>query len=77
MCSSDLGVRFSSDLDRKDRKMGFALGAFWGDEDIVSLEVLADDNKMYFSSPQFTGGTAYGVNTETLGADMKALAPRT
>lgn len=68
-----LGVRFSSDLDRKDRKMGFALGAFWGDEDIVSLEVLADDNKMYFSSPQFTGGTAYGVNTETLGADMKAL----
>ena len=28
---------------------------------------------MYFSSPQFTGETYYGVNTETLGADLTAM----
>lgn len=70
---SGLGLRMSTDLDGRDRKLGLALGAFWGEEDILSLRVLADDDKMYFSSPELTEGVSYGVNTETLGADMKAL----
>lgn len=70
---SGLGLRMSTDLDAKDRKLGFELGAFWGEEDIVSLQVLADDDKMYFSSPEFTEGTAYGMSTETLGDDLERI----
>ena len=33
----------------------------------------AEDDELYFASPQFTGGRFYGVNTETLGADLKAM----
>lgn len=70
---SGLGVQMGTDLDGEARKLGISLGAFWGDDDLISCQVLADDDELYFSSPQFTGDTAYGVNTETLGADLKEL----
>ena len=70
---SGLGVQMGTDLDGEDRKLGISLGAFWGEDDLISCQILADDDELYFSSPQFTGDTAYGVNTETLGADLKEL----
>ena len=67
---SGLGLRMSADLSGKDRYLGFELSAFWDDEDLINFYMTADDDELYFSSPQITGETLYGVNTETLGADI-------
>ena len=68
-----LGFRMNTGLDGKERKLGFELAAFWDDEDILSLQLAADDAEVYFSSPQLTEGEFYGVNTETLGADLERM----
>lgn len=70
---SGLGLRMSAGLSGKDRYMGFELGGFWGDEELLSVQMAAEDDEMYFSSPQLTGGTFYGLNTETLGVDLAAM----
>lgn len=67
---SGLGLRISADLSGKDRYLGFELSAFWDDEDLINFYMTADDAELAFNSPQITGETFYGVNTETLGADL-------
>ena len=67
---SGLGLRLNADFSGEDRQLGFELSAFWDDDDLISFYLTADDDELYFSSPQITGDTLYGVNTETLGADM-------
>lgn len=68
-----LGVRMSTNYDGSARKMDAQLSAFWDDEDIAALQMLADGAKLYFGSPQFTGDTFIGMNTETLGADLAEM----
>lgn len=68
-----LGLYMSTDYDGKARKMSFDIGARWGEDDLVSFRMAADDAELYFSSPQLAGETYYGVNTETLGEDVAKL----
>lgn len=68
-----LGLYFYGGLDQPGRKLHYDLGAFWGDDPILSLQMLADDANFYLTSPEFTGNKVYGLNTETLGADLKRL----
>ena len=68
-----LGFRMSTDLDGKNRRLGFELAAFWDEEDILSLQLAAENDKLYFASPELTEGDFYGVNTETLGEDLKRM----
>lgn len=68
-----LGLRFQSDLDGANRKIGMELAAFWDDQELLSVLLAVDDAEVYLASPQFTGGDFYGVNTETLGADLKRM----
>lgn len=68
---SGLGLSVHTDFSA-ERKMSLGLLAHWK-EDLLSLVVCADDSEMYFHSPQLTGETFYGVNTETLGADLAAM----
>lgn len=68
-----LGLRMSDGLNFEDRRLDFELAAFWDEEDILSLQMAAEDDELYFASPQFTGGRFYGVNTETLGADLRGM----
>lgn len=68
-----LGLRFQSDLDAADRKIGVELAAFWDDRELLSVLLAVDDAEVYLASPQFTGGDFYGVNTETLGADLRRM----
>ena len=68
-----LGVQMSANYDGKDRKMDAQLSAFWDDDEIAAVQMLADGAKLYFGSPQFTGSTFVGMNTETLGADLADL----
>lgn len=68
-----LGLRFQSDLDGADRKIGMELAAFWDDRELLSVQLAVDDAEVCFASPQFTEGDFYGVNTETLGEDLKKL----
>ena len=49
-----LGVRMEMDYDQKGRKMDADMALFWDDEDIMSLQMLVDGGKMYFTSPDFT-----------------------
>lgn len=68
-----LGLRMSDGLNFEDRRLDLELAAFWDEEDILSLQMAAVDDELYFASPQFTGGRFYGVNTETLGADLRGM----
>ena len=68
-----LGVRLSGGYDQKGRRADSELAAFWADREIASLVMAVDDNVLSFASPQFTGGEAYGLDTETLGADLARL----
>lgn len=66
-----LSLRLRSDLDAGDRQLGMELAASWDDRELLSVLLAADDNQVCLASPQITGGDFYGVNTETLGADLK------
>lgn len=68
-----LGLRMNSGVSGKERKLDIKLAAFWDEEDIISLYMAAQDDELYFASPELTGGTFYGVNTETLGKDLTAM----
>lgn len=68
-----LGVSVSGDCDREGRRLGGELAVFWGENEIASVQMAADDNVFSFASPQFTKGDAYGVDTETLGAELARL----
>lgn len=68
-----LGLGLSMDYSGADRWLAYGLRAFWGEEELLGLWFKADDDELYFNSPQITGQTCYGVNTETLGADLKAM----
>ncbi len=70
---SGLGLRLSSDYSYEDRKLGAQLSAFWDESEIASLQVLADDANLYLGSPQFTGDTFLGLNTETMGSTLAEL----
>lgn len=70
---SGLGMRLNIGLDAAERNMDLELAAFWDDEDLLSLLMTARDAELYLSSPQLTG-TAYGLNTETMGADLAAAS---
>jgi hypothetical protein len=69
---SGLGMSLDANLDGKGRQLDFALSLFWGEEDLLTLLVAAQDAALYFYSPQITGEVSYGVDTETLGADLAA-----
>lgn len=68
-----LGLRFQSDLDGAERKLGMELAAFWDDRELISVQLAADDAEVCLASPQFTEGDFYGVNTETLGEDLRRM----
>ena len=69
---SGLGMSLDANLDGKSRQLDFALSLFWDEEDLLTLLVAAQDAALYFYSPQITGEVSYGVDTETLGADLAA-----
>lgn len=69
-----LGLRMGSDYDGKARKMSMDLEAHWGSDSLLSFQAAADDDEISFASQEFTGGDFYGVNTETLGADLAKLS---
>lgn len=68
-----LGLRMSGNYDQKGRKLDAQVTAFWDEDDLVSGQLLLDNDKLYLGSPQFTGGTFLGLSTETLGDDLADL----
>ena len=71
---NNLGLSLSTDYSGADRWLSYRLRAYWGGDELLSLQAAVDDAEFYFNSPQATGGVFYGVNTETLGADLAAKA---
>lgn len=65
-----LGARVRTNYDHEARKIDAEMAAYWDSEDLVAIQMLFDDANLYVGSPQFTGDTFYGMNTETLGADL-------
>lgn len=69
---SGLALGFRTDFSGADRLMSCELEVGWGEE-LIDLWLKAEDDELYFNSPQLTGSTHYGVNTETLGSDLTKL----
>lgn len=70
---SGLEVLLSASYNGGDRYAAFDLTANWAEEELLSLSMTASDPYLSFNSPQLTGNTHYGVNTETLGADLAKM----
>ena len=68
-----LGLRMDTDYDGEARRLSAQLGAYWGQDDILSFQMAAEGAELSFASPELTGGTFYGMNTETLGADLAQM----
>ena len=68
-----LGLRIGADCDQKGRKLGGEAALVWGGQDLAAFQLLVDGERMLFASPEFTKGTAYGLNTKTLGKDLIRL----
>lgn len=68
-----LGLRMSTNYDGAARKLDAQLSAFWDSEELAGFQMLFDDADMYLGSPQFLGNTFFGMNTETIGADLAEL----
>ncbi len=68
-----LALGVDTSYNGPDRYMGFELFAHWGEDELFALRMTADDDKFYFNSPQLTGETYYGVNTETFGSDIAQM----
>ena len=68
-----LGLRMDGDYDGEARKLSAQLCAYWGQDDLISFQMAAEGAEFSVSSPELTGGTFYGVNTETLGADLAQM----
>lgn len=70
---SGLGVGMLTSYSGADRWASCELRGWWGNDELLNLSVKADGGSLFFNSPQLTGDTHYGVNTETLGADLTAM----
>ena len=70
---SGLGLRLDTDYTGPARQLYAGLGAHWGEDDLLFLGMTVLDDEMYLESNQLFGDTCYGVNTETLGADLTAM----
>ena len=70
---SGLEFGMSAGYSGEDRYMLAEAAASWGPDELFLFRMVADDAELYFHSPQFTGDAYYGVNTETLGADLTRM----
>lgn len=68
-----LGMRLDTNYDHQQQKISADLAAFRKDQDLLSIQLLVDGSDVYLSSPELTRGSAYGLNTETIGADLDRL----
>lgn len=68
-----LGVRINSDWDQKGRKMDCDMAVLLDGDDFASIQLLVNGSNIYVASPEFTRGSVYGLNTETLGEDLDRL----
>lgn len=68
-----LGMRMDTDYNQKKQKMDADFTVFWSGQDLLTVQTLLDGSNLYITSPEFTGNRAYGINTETIGADLDRL----
>lgn len=71
------GISAQADTDRQGQKIDASSKIFWNELDLLTLNLQADGNNLYLSSPEWTRGAVYGLNTETLGADLDRLGLNT
>lgn len=63
-------AQLSWNTDLKKRKMDATVTALWDGNDILSAQMLLDDDQLLVGSPQFTEDVFYGINTKTLGETL-------
>ena len=68
-----IGLRVDADYSHGDRKLDCDLALLTGGEDLLSLQLLLDNNNLYLASEELTRGDAYGLDTETVGAGLNRI----
>lgn len=68
-----LGIRAVVDMSVPQRQMGMTIAPYFGAADLLNVQMKLDDDKIYLSGGDLTGGKFYMVNTETLGADLNNM----
>lgn len=68
-----LGMRMSTSTSLKKRDISASAGVFYGSADIMSADFQLKDDTATIYIPELMGDTALGINTVTLGKDLKRL----
>ena len=68
-----LGIRWTADVSVPQRQMGMSIAPYLGAADLLNVQMKLDDDKIYVSGGDLTGGKFYMLNTETLGADLNNM----
>ena len=67
------GFSASAGVDLPGRKMDFSAAANYGSAGLLTLWVQADDDVLSLGCPELLDDRAYGLNTTTLGRDLRQL----
>ena len=68
-----IGVRFSTNYDLSGEKLSASVTPFYGSADLLTAQLVMDGSKVYVNSPELAGSTYYGLDTMTLGRDLRDL----
>ncbi|MBQ1280699.1 MAG: zinc ribbon domain-containing protein [Oscillospiraceae bacterium] len=72
MMLQGLGLNYNANADLEDRKVSVTVTPRLGSADILTADLVLDDNNLYIGLPDLLD-EYYGINTETLGEDLSAL----
>ena len=72
MMLQGLGLNYNANADLEDRKISVTVTPRLGSADILTADLVFDDNNLYIGLPDLLD-EYYGINTETLGEDLSAL----
>lgn len=67
------GVRFSVNYDLDAEQLSASATPFYGSVDLLTADLVMDGSRVYVNSPELTGRTYYGLDTATLGRDLREL----
>ena len=67
------GVRFSANYDLDTEQLSASATPFYGSVDLLTADLVMDGSRVYVNSPELMGKTYYGLDTATLGRDLREL----
>ena len=67
------GIRISTNYDLAGEELSASVTPFYGSADLLTAQLVMEGSRVYVNSPELLGKTCFGLDTETLGRDLREL----